>query len=79
MSDLDDMSDGQSSDDSLENWQNQHERERTDSIDKSGNQVAEEIQIIKGRGSKVTKDLVEELARDREQEIKSEYVKTRMY
>lgn len=77
MSDLEDMSDGQSSDDSLENWQNQHERQRTDSIDKVGNQVAEEIQII--TGPKVQKDLVEELARDREQEIKSEYVKTRMY
>ena len=79
MSDLDDMSDGQSSDDSLENWQNQHERQRTDSIDKVGNQVAEEIQIITSRGPKVQKDLVEEMARDREQEIKSEYVKTRMY
>lgn len=79
MSDLDDMSDGKSSDDSLENWQNQTERQRTDSIDKVVYQSAEDNQIITSRGPKVQKDLVEELARDREQEIKSEYVKTRIY
>lgn len=79
MSDLDDMSDGKSSDDSLENWQNQTERQRTDSIDKVIYQSAEDNQIITSRGPKVQKDLVEELARDREQEIKSEYVKTRIY
>lgn len=78
MSDLDDMSDGKSSDDSLENWQNQTERQRP-IIDKVIYQSAEDNQIITSRGPKVQKDLVEELARDREQEIKSEYVKTRIY
>lgn len=34
MSDLDDLSDRRSSDDSLENWEHQNQRPRMDSLDK---------------------------------------------
>ena len=91
MNDFDDFSDHRHNDsdcDSLENWELQNSRNRTYSIDKPQDEdrdssytseIIAVTNVVSPQLDYYKQDLVEELAQEKEQVIKTENKKTRMY